>query len=156
MVVGVTGHQDIPSTAVDYIKRALDTEITAIPGLVGVCSLAAGGDQLFAEALLKHGGVLNVVVPCLAYETAFSREADRAEYARLLEKADDVVRLEYPEPSEEAFFAAGMQIVDMADKLIAIWDGRPARGHGGTADVVEYASGHKKTVVVIWPEGVER
>jgi hypothetical protein len=88
--------------------------------------------------------------------TAFSHEADRDEYARLLGKADDVVRLDYPGPSEEAFFAAGKQVVDMADELIAIWDGRPARGHGGTADVVEYATGHKKKLVVIWPEGVAR
>jgi hypothetical protein len=156
VVLGVSGHQDIPSVAVDYIKRALDAQVSSMPGVVGVCSLAAGGDQLFAEILLKHDGVLNVVVPCLAYETAFSDDADRERYARLLEKADDVVRLDYPEPSEEAFYAAGIQIVDMADELIAIWDGRPARGHGGTADVVSYARNVDKQIKVIWPEGVHR
>ena len=35
--------------------------------------------------------------------------------------------LDYPSPSEEAFFAAGKQIVEAADELIAIWDGEPAQ-----------------------------
>jgi hypothetical protein len=156
VVVGAAGHQDIPPQAVDYIKRAIDTQVSSVVGLVGVCSLAAGGDQLFAEALLKHGRVLIVVIPCHAYETAFSDEAARKRYARLLAKAHEVVRLDYPAPSEEAFFAAGKQVVDMADELIAIWDGEQARGHGGTADIVDYATKRRKKIVAIWPEGVGR
>ena len=111
---------------------------------------------MFAEALLRRGGVLSVVIPCGAYETAFSDEGDREHYARLLAKADEVVTLDYPAPSEEAFYAAGKKVVDMADELIAIWDGRKARGHGGTADIVDYAAEKKKMIMVIWPEGVER
>jgi hypothetical protein len=156
VVVGAAGHQDIPSEAVDYIKRAVDIQVSSVAGLVGVCSLAAGGDQLFAEALLKHGGELNVVIPCRGYNTAFSDEADRKRYARLLARAHEVVQLDYPAPSEEAFFAAGKQVVDMADELIAIWDGEHARGHGGTADIVDYATKRRKKIMVIWPEGVER
>jgi hypothetical protein len=30
-------------------------------------------------------------------------------------------------------------VVDEADRLIAVWDGEPARAFGGTADVVAYA-----------------
>jgi hypothetical protein len=156
MIVGVTGHQDVPPAALDYIRRALDTQLSSMAPLVGVCSLAAGGDQLFAEAILKQGGALNVVIPCWAYETAFSDQTDQEQYARLLKKADDVVRLDYPAPSEEAFFAAGKRVVDMADELIAIWDGQQARGHGGTADIVDYAQGRKKQIIIIWPEGVQR
>jgi hypothetical protein len=33
----------------------------------------------------------------------------------------------------------GKVVVDRAEVLIAVWDGLPARGLGGTADVVAYA-----------------
>jgi hypothetical protein len=47
-------------------------------------------------------------------------------------------------------------MVDRADRLIAVWDGLPARAYGGTADVVQYAR-HKGTpVTVVWPQGAYR
>ena len=45
-----------------------------------------------------------------------------------------------PQPTrEDAYLAAGHAVVDDADVVLALWDGRPARGRGGTAEVVEYA-----------------
>ncbi|MGV9675297.1 hypothetical protein ACWDSJ_08460 [Nocardia sp. NPDC003482] len=35
-------------------------------------------------------------------------------------------------------------------------DGKPARGYGGTADVVEAARRQGLPVTVVWPEGAER
>jgi hypothetical protein len=35
--------------------------------------------------------------------------------------------------------AASKLMVDEADELYAVWDGKPARAYGGTADVVAYA-----------------
>jgi hypothetical protein len=156
MVIGVTGHQDIPPMAMDYITRALEARLALLAHPIGMCSLAAGGDQLFAEAIVTRGGELHVVIPCRGYEGAFSTNIDREQYKAFLEKATDIVTLDYPSPSEEAFFAAGKQIVEAADELIAIWDGEPARGYGGTADVVAYARDNGKPVMVIWPEGIER
>jgi len=52
--------------------------------------------------------------------------------------------------------AASKFMVDEADELYAVWDGKPARGYGGTADVVAYARDHDITVQVIWPAGAER
>ena len=60
------------------------------------------------------------------------------------------------EPSEAAFLAAGRLVVERSDVLAAVWDGKPARGSGGTADVVDYAKELRREVVVIWPEGLER
>lgn len=62
----------------------------------------------------------------------------------------------YEEPSDEAYLAAGQEVVDLTDTLLAIWDGQPARGLGGTADVVRYARSVGKRVVVIWPLGSAR
>lgn len=64
--------------------------------------------------------------------------------------------LPFSEPSEEAFYAAGKAVVDACDWLIAVWDGEPARGLGGSADVVAYARNRGKVVHVIWHEGLSR
>jgi hypothetical protein len=42
------------------------------------------------------------------------------------------------------------------DRLLAVWDGRPARGVGGTADIVEYARLSRVPVDIIWPSGASR
>jgi hypothetical protein len=47
-------------------------------------------------------------------------------------------------------------MLDMIDQLIAVWDGQPARGHGGTADVVNEAHQHQLPVTVLWPHGASR
>jgi len=36
---------------------------------------------------------------------------------------------------------ASEHMLTLADELLAIWDGKPARGHGGTADVAAAAAG---------------
>jgi hypothetical protein len=52
--------------------------------------------------------------------------------------------------------AASKLMVDEADELYAVWDGKPARAYGGTADVVAYARDHDTPVQVIWPAGAAR
>lgn len=52
--------------------------------------------------------------------------------------------------------AASEFMVEQADELFAVWDGRPARGYGGTADVVAYAHQCGTPVRVIWPDGAQR
>jgi hypothetical protein len=52
--------------------------------------------------------------------------------------------------------AASTLMVDTADELYAVWDGKPARAYGGTADVVAYAREHDTPVLVIWPDGAQR
>jgi hypothetical protein len=52
--------------------------------------------------------------------------------------------------------AASRLMVDQADELYAVWDSKPARSYGGTADAVPYAREHGTPVRVIWPDGVQR
>jgi hypothetical protein len=47
-------------------------------------------------------------------------------------------------------------MLDHADRLFAVWDGKPARGYGGTADVVTEARNRGMPVRVIWPDGAQR
>ena len=44
--------------------------------------------------------------------------------------------------------------VDRSGVLVAVWDGQPARGLGGTADVVARQRG--VPMEVIWPQGATR
>jgi hypothetical protein len=157
-IIGCTGHQTLNHFTRDAVRAELlkilaRHDRTAITGL---SNLAAGTDQLFGRSVISIGGRLHVIIPCADYETTFANPADRSEYEYLLEAAESRVRLDYEHPSEEAFMAGGRAVVDGCDILLAVWDGKPAGGLGGTADVVAYAKERSKYVQVIWPKGASR
>lgn len=157
MRIGVTGHQDIPPEALAYVEKGIAGALARNTGdLVGISALAAGADQIFATAILQRGGTLYAVIPCKNYETTLPDSEARARFSDLLAKASCVEILDHEGPSEDAFFDAGRHVVETSDLLIAVWDGKPAQGFGGTADIVHYARGHGRTVEVIWPSGVAR
>lgn len=156
MRIGLSGHQDLPAEAKAFVSREIATVVSNESHVVGVSSLAAGADQLFASLVLQHGGRLHIVIPSDGYEQTFSDQVDRDQFRSLLERATTVEKLSYPEPSEEAFLAAGRSVVENSDLLLAVWDGQPAKGKGGTADIVEHARNRGLTVKVIWPAGMKR
>jgi hypothetical protein len=107
------------------------------PPIVAVTSLAVGADQLIARLVLEGGGALHAVLPFADIERSFSPENLPA-YRELVQKATIEV-LETPGTDEDAYLAAGLRVVDLSDIMLAVWNGRPAKGKGGTADVVAYA-----------------
>lgn len=156
-VVGCSGHQALSPSTRDLVVAAFTQEFDRIPApLTGVSSLAAGADQLFAQAVLVCGGFLHVVVPSAGYDKTFTAEADRRTFEALLGRASETTVLPYPEPTEEAFLEAGRVVVDRSDVLMAVWDGQPSGGLGGTADIVAYARKTGRPVRVIWPPGSTR
>lgn len=156
-VVGCTGHQALSDETQRSVAGALFERLASLSPshLEGVCSLAVGADQIFAAVLLETGGQLHVVIPCANYESTFDTEG-RVRYADLLSRSTSSETLAFPSPTEEAFMAAGRAVADRADLLLAVWDGAPAAGQGGTADVVGYAKDCGKNVEVIWPAGARR
>lgn len=155
--IGVTGHQDIPEAALGFIEDGIQRAIKRFHmDLVGITSLAAGADQLFARIVLQVGGSLRVVIPSEKYETTFSEESARRQFGMLLRSAADVETLPHHSPSETAYLDAGRRIADLSDIVIAIWDGNDAKGKGGTADTVRYARRRGIEVIVIWPSGLSR
>jgi hypothetical protein len=155
--IGGIGHRGLPSASAKLIEAELYRKLVELArdGLTGVACLADGADQIFARSTLAVGGELEVVVPATRYREGLPENA-RAEYDRLLEKASHVHHLQYQESTEQAHLAAGQTIVDQVDRLLAVWDGRPARGVGGTADVVEYARLSRVPVDIVWPSGASR
>lgn len=147
MRAGVTGHQDLgPPEIVEWVSKALSEAVEGYGVTEGLTSLAVGADQLYAEILLSKGIPYRVVVPCAGYEQTFQEEY-RARYDELLSSSGGTLQLDFEEPSEEAFFEAGKRVVQLSDLVIAVWNGKQARGLGGTADAVDYALRQEKTVV---------
>lgn len=155
--IGITGHQALSPQVTKYVRAHLKQRIAASDGpLVGITSLADGADQIFARLLLQKKHRLHIIVPCAQYEEAFTDDAAREAYRRLLGQSHVFEVLPFAAPSEDAFWAAGQRIVELSEKLYAVWDGQPARGFGGTAEVVHYARRWSVPVEVVWPEGVTR
>jgi hypothetical protein len=156
LCIGLSGHQRLSVATYKAVADSLSEELRRSSPCTGICSLAAGADQLFADVLLHTGNKLMVVVPSADYESTYSEPADLEHYQALLAQASTVVQLDHAKPTEEAFFAAGKEVARRCDLLLAVWDGHPAAGIGGTADVVTFAREQGKQVVVIWPSGASR
>lgn len=157
MRIGVTGHQDIPLAALGYVTDGIKSVLDHVnDNLVGVSSLAIGADQFFASQVLDRGGRLEVVLPCSGYEKTFSNLSDLKNFHSLLDRAATVETLNFEAPSPPAYLAAGYRVVDLSELLLAIWDGYPARGVGGTADIVKYARTRNTRLELVWPSGIVR
>jgi hypothetical protein len=154
--IGFSGHQSLSAETRGAVRTALIQAFSKWGQVLAVTSLAAGSDQIFAECALAAGNDLMVVIPCDRYEGTFANSDDLATYRELLKSSVERIQLSFPAPSEEAYWAAGRRIVDVTDVLVAVWDGLPAGGLGGTADVVHYAENHHKEVLRIWPSGASR
>jgi hypothetical protein len=153
MRIGVTGHQRLPASASwQWVYYEMDQLIGVVQApLVGISSLAVGADQLFANIILQHGGELEAIIPFPRYESTFVTDHDREEFKRLLMRCTRSEILEQHGTIEQAYFAAGKRVIDLSDFVVAVWDGRPARGFGGTADAVKYASQEGKRIVHLNP-----
>jgi len=118
---------------------------------MGITSLAIGADQLYAQILRKIGIRYLAIIPSDQYEKTFTNTSDLEQYNSLLHGASEIIELPFDAPSEIAFYRAGKQMVNLSDMVIAVWNGQPAKGLGGTGDIVKYALSLRKSVVHINP-----
>jgi hypothetical protein len=125
-----------------------------------ISALAKGADRLVVDvAMKKWGARLEVMLPFAAddYRRDFATQDDLGEFDALLQRADCVVeprstdpagRTQTEESRDVGYKRVGMQIAQSCEILVTVWDGQPAQGHGGTAEVIEYALSLNR--VVIW------
>ena len=154
--IGITGHRDILNT--DEVRSEIATCLQDYKKidkeLLAITSVAAGADTIFTEEAIKQNIPLQIELPFALEE--YKKDFNQAD----LEKLEDlikgtnynVVSAFLPNDSEarkNGYLAAGQKMVDLADVVIAVWDRKPARGKGGTADIVKYAKSQNKTVMII-------
>jgi hypothetical protein len=160
MRIGITGHRGLSEDVAEQVRQRLKSlvaELAGLPreGLVGVSCIADGPDAWFAQAVLDLGGTIEVVVPAAAYRDGLP-EWHRPTYDELLSAATEVHQTGMDTSDSQAHMAGSEIMVGLVDILIAVWDGQPARGYGGTADVVAYAERTGVPVRILWPEGATR
>ena len=136
-----------------YNKDAPAQGDAATAEFVVVSSLAEGADRLAADAGLAAGFTLEAVVPFhrKEYNADFKTEDSKATYEGLLQRSSAVFELDGdPTDRSRAYETAGLIMLANIDLLITIWDGKPAAGVGGTAQIISRAV--SSGIPVIWIE----
>jgi hypothetical protein len=172
--VGFTGHRDLSAADADLLRSRVEDVLAQIqaaahaalaegwPGLSpaealsqlqlrGVCALAAGADSIAAHVVLAAGWALAAPLPFTReiYRNDFSEGAERADYDALLDRATTVHELGGIAGRTDAYRAVGRTILEQSDVLVAVWNGDPERGPGGTGEVVREARAADIPVIVI-------
>lgn len=160
--IGVTGHRSLADEAA--VRHAVREVFAALSQQLGrlnaalprptrlrvISPLADGADRIVAEEGLAAGACLQCPLPFSrqAYEEDFGR-ASTAAFRGLLDQAERVFELNGDrEAPEAAYEAVGRVVMGHSDVLIAVWNGEPPRGRGGTGQIVEEAL--SKDVPVVW------
>ena len=137
-------------------RRSISAERRTPIEWVAISSLARGADRIVARATLARPGArLQVIAPLPLddYRTDSTTPEDLAEFEALLSR-DPSPTLPEPKDSNgverrsERYLKAGYKVVDACEIRVAVWDGQPAHGHGGTAEIVTYAANQGR--VVLW------
>lgn len=151
MNIGITGHQKLGyRKSKRWISEELKDEIRRLKPIMAYSCLAIGADQLFAKIIFVEGIQLTAIIPCKEYQKTFNN-SDLDDYTKALKRSVKIYELDFFECSEYAFLQAGKHMVQKSDIIFAIWDGKKAKGLGGTADIVEYAISVGKTVIHLNP-----
>ncbi|MEV0925854.1 hypothetical protein AB0I99_12075 [Streptomyces spongiicola] len=157
MRIGITGHRGLNHEVGAAVRGLLEAAVREqdAEDLIGVSCIADGPDAWFAELVLAHGGRLEVVVPAAEYRESLP-EVHRPLYDELMSRASEVHETGMTASDPAAHMAGSEIVVGLVDQLFAVWDGKPARGYGGTADVVAHAERSGVALQIMWPEGASR
>jgi len=151
VAIGFTGHRALEDEV--RCRKAifdfLQGQKQSASGLVyGISSVAAGGDLLFAESCIQLALPLRVLLPLPADE--FRKDFDEKSWSRaeqVLGQAASVEVIGRSPSRQECYYECGIETVHQSRLLLALWNGLPAEGLGGTEDVVSFAKGVGRPVV---------
>ena len=159
--VGVTGHRDLDDAdrpGLDKAVHACMGDIEEHHSNRKYCllsGLAAGADQLVAQCALHRGWALHAVfaassdsydatipdieahildISIKSFSSTMSEKDANKLLNDLLPRCDEVTIVTPNSIDGETGYAAvASALVDSVESLIALWDGAPSRGAGGTA-----------------------
>jgi len=152
-VVGFTGHRHLadPAGAAAAIRGALQSlRREGLGEWIALSSIARGSDQLFVQQTQALGLSWHAILPLPRAE--FAEDFTPAEWSAVeeaLATADHLRIIDEGGDRRDSYLDCGIETVNGADVLLAVWDGDPARGKGGTAEVVQYALSIGKPVMII-------
>ena len=172
--VGAIGHRDLIDSAelatsvarwLKHLASVLDKEHGVAIEWSVASALAKGADRIIARAAMNAlGAKLNVIVPfdLQEYRKDFCSASDIVEFDDLMTCRSDLTVAWKPttatsgnlapesitgEIRTRGYLRVGQAIVDASEIVIAIWDGKPAMGQGGTGDIVPYALRRGRLVI---------
>ena len=155
--IGVTGHRELPDEllirkSINKVLSKIDKVLENDPHIFSIISpLAEGADRVATEEILNIENRLSLKKPFLEvilplrideYLKDFEKENSEEEFKKLLKLSDSIKTIQDSTSRDDAYYKAGLYTVDNCDVLLAIWNGKPAAGMGGTAQIIDYA---KKT-----------
>lgn len=164
-IVGITGHRHLKGRPLDtaFVRQSLEAELQTIirehpdEQVILLTPLATGADSLAADAALACGIPYTAVLP-------LPFEASRSDYEKApggiraflnyVAQAERVIELPlrfgclrdvtpdrdgHSTARDQQYALAGGYLVRRCHTLLAVWDGQPSRGLGGTAEIVAWA-----------------
>ena len=173
LAVGVTGHrvEVLPPGGIPMLRERIRDALVQLeqsaralleserawftasePRLRFVSPIADGADQIAAEVALELGWEFEAILPFerTEYRSSLANDAAREGFDALLGRAASVLELPGdPANSLDAYVMTGRATVAHCDVLVAVWDGLPPRGRGGTGEVVQLALTHGTAIVHI-------
>jgi 8-oxo-dGTP pyrophosphatase MutT (NUDIX family) len=156
--LGFSGHQDLGNEATRaFVAQSLREVLISYREQAQACNqelllyaaLAPGADQLCITIALEFAIAVEAVIPCAEYDGIFTSAEEVNVYHQLLARCRKIHTLPAEHCSDEAFLEAGHWIVEHADLVLLVWNGYPAGGKGGTADVASYARSMRRPFIHI-------
>ncbi len=180
--IGLTGHRDLSGVDIDALRATASRFLTGVadavadihrsdqisaskvyiaepPRLRCISGLAVGADSVLSEAALAEGWsvVAALAFPRAEFERDLKASAELDAFRKLLAQASAVCELDGDrESGPQPYVEVGEYLVEHSDLILAIWDGKPAQGAGGTGDVVRRALECGRPVAVISLDAPEK
>lgn len=143
-ILGFAGHRYVPDP--EGLRGIVRNELAEMRErlggrVIGVSSAAAGADLIFLRACVDLRIPVIVILPFA--EEKFSKKFENPEEWKMADKLMGVALVKYVAPgameSPQAYQAVSRNLIEWADAFLFVWDGKPARGIGGTGETVEEA-----------------
>lgn len=170
--VAISGHRlnQLPEAARPALRQKIAEALEALERcareagakapMVLVSALAEGADRFAAHAARARQWHLESPLPFLIprYEQDFAGAASIEEFQSLLKAADSVTPIDGEAliaagaDGAAPYAAVGQALLEHAQVLLAVWNGAPKKGPGGTAEVIENALAMGLSVVWITPD----
>jgi fumarate reductase subunit D len=162
-LIGFTGHrsgydENLIRPALTQTLTDLKARAAAVGGQAELyASVAEGSDTLCVEVARELGLPVHLLLPLEETEfakdfstpAAWKRSQTQLITARQRPGRGSVHLVSGEATRPECYFNQAMHMLDAVDVVIALWDGQPARGLGGTAQVIAQAQAIGTPVVQI-------